>query len=893
MKKLSKLLLCLIVSAPLFFANAANDTYFIPDTAFRTALQAAYPSCFTSSDSLIKSCANEATLSSLNVVNKGISSIEGIQHFTNLKSLYCNLNNLTNLPTLPAGLTFIDASENCFCSTPLVKPNGITQENWNVEPNKSSCIVHFSLQEAEYKTEMNIPITIKLGKSLFFDGIDDYFEVESPFPITSTFTIECWAKPTKLPSQFNYVELKEIVNHWNHLAITKIGDSIKVYQNGILKVSKLVATSITIDSLVIGLGNNKYNGQMNDLKIWKTVRTVSDLKASMVNFNAYTDPDLIGAWNMTAHSGTELKDYSKNADDGTVYGCAWLNEDNSLSFSWSPSTNLSTNKGTSVEFNGSTPGNFDYTITATKKNGCKAAKEMKVTIKSLSAYDSLFLNPKMIGTSFQNPIEMGELNKNRTEYSVTNYIKTEKSNKYVYFSFIITDSSRIDYYPYFYLKGSDFDSRWQLYTDRVSLYNSEFKEIDPRHENSDDAIWDNMIVPGKYYLVINIGPGYFHLNPNLFIDVCLKKTPRDTTIISESSGACFQYTDTREVKERFYCQNRLVLDKFYYKITLDSARILEVTTCGSGSEWGKLEIYDHLGNKINFDYEVNQDFYGGYCNTYDPPYFIRYLKAGTYFIVNSFWGPGGSSTLNVSTNGASCPIKQKATYTKSISAGILDANRTYFSDTKNNDPINGYSTVDSDRKDKIIYSFQLLQPGMATISVCNSELSNPSVSLKTSSYYSNKSKSWYNGKVDNSIYDDTLCTTYGTINQYLTAGTYYVLSGGHDNSYGNITTEISVDFNCPTCEKEEPVILGMEDIEISDNISLSPNPSSGKTNLSLPALTENVSVTISDLSGKIVQRLVASNSVTEINTEELSEGLYYVSFLYQNKSVIRKLVVTK
>ena len=713
--------------------TTADDIYYVPDMAFRTALKLAYPSCFTSSDSLIKSCANAATKINLNVIGKGISSIEGIEHFTNLKNLYCSFNNLSTIPTLPVGLTFIDASRNCFCSTPPSKPSSIPESSWIIEPNKSSCIVHVTVKEAEYETQINKPVDLKVGKSLFFDGIDDYITLPD-LPNATTFTIEFWAKPVKLPVQFSFDELKDILNEWNHLAITKTANTLQFYKNGVLRATKTVNNTTTLASLVLGLGNNKYSGYLNELKIWKTVRTVSELKASMINFSENTHPDLVGAWNMTAHSGTEIKDYSTNANHGKSYGCTWQNEDNALSYSWSPKVNLSNDKGRNVTFNSASTGIFNYNVTATNAKGCKASKEVKVTIK----------NTAPLGSSFQNPIELGELSEGRTRF--TTYTGGSLGYLATYYSFTINDTANLGWRSV--PTGLEFlENNGGLYDDNyIQISNYKGKK------------------PGKYYLVIR--PYIFDYETNridvsitdLYANYCHTKAPEinlnDAIVISEAAGACLHYTDIRKSQFVFTCNAGFRPKNTYYKITLNSAQVLNVNACGTdNSFWHgtpKITVLDSSINELIPQEPIDMsDCIEHPLAELSNPYYMYELEAGTYYITTSYKDDSRAVHLNVSINGTSC-------------------------------------------------------------------------------------------------------------------------------------SSLRIDLNEVANE-----------VDFASLVALSPNPSSGKTNLSLPVLTENVSVTISDLSGKIVRTLVASNSVTEINTEELSEGLYYVSFLYQNKSVIKKLMVTK
>lgn len=77
--------------------NAQN----IPDANFAAAIRADCSTCIDDSDSLLSPA---TILGELNIYNKNIADLTGIEGFTSLRSLDCSYNQLTSLPTLPNNL---------------------------------------------------------------------------------------------------------------------------------------------------------------------------------------------------------------------------------------------------------------------------------------------------------------------------------------------------------------------------------------------------------------------------------------------------------------------------------------------------------------------------------------------------------------------------------------------------------------------------------------------------------------------------------------------------------------------------------------------------------------------------------------------------------------------
>jgi len=103
----------LISVAFLFIIHVNAQTYVvIPDANFRAAVKVLYPSCFNASDEMDITCADIINETDLDVSNKYISSIDGIQYFSSLNYFNCENNFITSLEGLPASLKNLIAGNN-------------------------------------------------------------------------------------------------------------------------------------------------------------------------------------------------------------------------------------------------------------------------------------------------------------------------------------------------------------------------------------------------------------------------------------------------------------------------------------------------------------------------------------------------------------------------------------------------------------------------------------------------------------------------------------------------------------------------------------------------------------------------------------------------------------
>ncbi|HEX7413224.1 MAG TPA: T9SS type A sorting domain-containing protein [Bacteroidia bacterium] len=91
----------------------------IPDANFATYLQSKIPAAM-SGNQMDTSSTLVTTTKHINVSNRGISNLFGVQYFSSLDTLECSWNKLTTLPILPNSLTYLYCANDSLISLPVL-----------------------------------------------------------------------------------------------------------------------------------------------------------------------------------------------------------------------------------------------------------------------------------------------------------------------------------------------------------------------------------------------------------------------------------------------------------------------------------------------------------------------------------------------------------------------------------------------------------------------------------------------------------------------------------------------------------------------------------------------------------------------------------------------------
>ena len=96
------------------------------------------------------------------------------------------------------------------------------------------------------------------------------------------------------------------------------------------------------------------------------------------------------------------------------------------------------------------------------------------------------------------------------------------------------------------------------------------------------------------------------------------------------------------------------------------------------------------------------------------------------------------------------------------------------------------------------------------------------------------------------------------------AGNYVLTQGLHQDSY---------------------VITSVEDLATDINISVYPNPTTGLINLTVFENQSCLTVTVSDLNGKVLQEVEVINKVEQLNFSDYANGIYFLAVKLENQLI--------
>jgi PKD repeat protein len=112
--------------------------------------------------------------------------------------------------------------------------------------------------------------------------------------------------------------------------------------------------------------------------------------------------------------------------------------------------------------------------------------------------------------------------------------------------------------------------------------------------------------------------------------------------------------------------------------------------------------------------------------------------------------------------------------------------------------------------------------------------------------------------------------------------------GGNNNVFASITKSRS------NIQNNRAITAGEKEMGLRD-FSLYPNPAKNQFTIQLNALSKNMTIEILDLSGRIVQheKINSGGIIFSINTQDLSNGIYFVRVNADGVKIVKKLVIEK
>jgi hypothetical protein len=209
-----------------------------------------------------------------------------------------------------------------------------------------------------------VNVTLETFYALELDGSGDYIDLGDTAPtLGTTFTQEAWIYPMYDDSDArfqgflgyqpgpNYERAPGIwtygkkihygfgdgstwnsttssddvltLNDWNHVAVTFDGADYLLYVNGLLVHSTPNGSGKTPYSHPvrwIGRVDGYFEGIVDEVRIWDTVRTQSEIQENMGNTLTGNESGLVAYYQFNEGSGTTVTDSSSSGNDGTIGG---------------------------------------------------------------------------------------------------------------------------------------------------------------------------------------------------------------------------------------------------------------------------------------------------------------------------------------------------------------------------------------------------------------------------------------------------------------------------------------------------------------------------------------------------------------------------------------------
>ncbi|HLP49935.1 MAG TPA: T9SS type A sorting domain-containing protein [Chitinophagales bacterium] len=120
---------------------------------------------------------------------------------------------------------------------------------------------------------------------------------------------------------------------------------------------------------------------------------------------------------------------------------------------------------------------------------------------------------------------------------------------------------------------------------------------------------------------------------------------------------------------------------------------------------------------------------------------------------------------------------------------------------------------------------------------------------------------------------------------------YWMGAGGQDLiCFDNSGSQIYPSFSSTACA----IISGINDIRNEEVVfKLNPNPANSSVSISVIESYINCTLTITDITGRRIAETKLTSSNTQLSTEVLPDGLYFVTVSSGSNGSTRKLIITK
>ena len=306
------------------------------------------------SNNSVMDCANSGTVATdiANLVGTGTC---GTLNSTNAQlGGLANNGGITQTIALQSGSPAIDTGDTATCEA--LDQTGETRTNYG------TCDIgayEYRSMPATTTSDINHPPIAGLGSALTFNGINQSVYADKQFSLGGQTTLELWFKTSTTVAATQHLAMlyegiqnvtlkiegtgklvasstlaaEEIIStsserydngQWHHVAAVMSGNSLSLYVDGALVITSTGNNSFQPSSsyhVYIGAkadATNYFNGQITDVRIWNTARTLTQIKDNRHIVLAGNETGLIGYWPFSEGSGTTTNDLSLTANHGVL-----------------------------------------------------------------------------------------------------------------------------------------------------------------------------------------------------------------------------------------------------------------------------------------------------------------------------------------------------------------------------------------------------------------------------------------------------------------------------------------------------------------------------------------------------------------------------------------------
>jgi len=208
-----------------------------------------------------------------------------------------------------------------------------------------------TLVNAPAWTASGVPVNYALS----FNGTNQYVNIPdaNSLDMTTNYTLECWFKADSFGAAGNlrglidkyqtsgscgyllrlngteleFDELKTSglslqTGQWYHVAAVNVGGTRHLYVNGVEKTISGTGYTVVANTNDLRLGcdysNRYFAGQLDEVRIWNTVRTQAQIQDAMHQGLAGSETGLVAYYRFNQGGGTSLPDATANANTGTL-----------------------------------------------------------------------------------------------------------------------------------------------------------------------------------------------------------------------------------------------------------------------------------------------------------------------------------------------------------------------------------------------------------------------------------------------------------------------------------------------------------------------------------------------------------------------------------------------